>query len=107
MADTGPRNHLRTFLRRTFAAQAAALALIVAMSLGIFLAGGALLEQNRKEEESIIELQRLRAEIVTAQSSVRGYAITGNPRFLGPYRTAVPAARRTFEEAGSVLDEDE
>jgi two-component system, OmpR family, sensor kinase len=107
MADTGPRNHLRTFLRRTFAAQAAALALIVAMSLGIFLAGGALLEQNRQEEESIIELQRLRAEIVTAQSSVRGYAITGNRRFLGPYRTAVPAASETITAAESLLERDE
>jgi two-component system, OmpR family, sensor kinase len=107
MAGSGPRNHLRTFLRRTFLAQAGALALIVAMSIGLVLAGGALLERNRQEEESIIELQKLRAEIVTAQSSVRGYAITGNPRFLGPYRTAVPAARLTFAEARSVLDEDE
>jgi two-component system OmpR family sensor kinase len=107
MAGAGPGNQLRTILRRTFAAQTGALALIVAMSIGLVLAGGALLEQNRNEEESIIELQRLRAEIVTAQSGARGYAITGIPRFLGPYRQALPAARRTFEEARGVLEADE
>jgi two-component system, OmpR family, sensor kinase len=107
MAGSGPPNQLRTFLRRTFVAQTGALALIVGMSVALVLAGGALLERNRQEEESIIELQRLRAEIVTAQSSVRGYAITGNLRFLGPYRQAVPATRTTFEDARSVLEEDE
>jgi two-component system, OmpR family, sensor kinase len=107
MVGSGPRNQLRTFLRRTFVAQIGALALIVAMALALFVASGELLERNRQEEESIIELQKLRAEIVTAQSSVRGYAITGNPRFLGPYRSAVPAARRTFHEAREVLESDE
>jgi signal transduction histidine kinase len=107
MPASDPRNQLRTLLRRTFAAQTGALALIVAMSIGLVLAGGALLEDNRKEEESIIELQRLRAEIVTAQSSVRGYAITGLPRFLGPYRHAIPAVRRTIERAEGVLEPDE
>lgn len=107
MTGAGPANQLRTLLRRTFAAQTGALALIVAVSIGLVVAGGALLEQNRKEEESIIELQRLRAEIVTAQSGVRGYATTGLTRFLKPYRQAVPAARRTFERAEGILQSDE
>jgi signal transduction histidine kinase len=107
MAGSASRTHLRTLLRRTFVAQAGALALILAMSIGLVLVGGALLERSRQEEESIIELQKLRAELETAQASVRGYAITGDPDFLGPYREAGPAAREIFDHAERLLDEDE
>ncbi|MDN4015278.1 CHASE3 domain-containing protein, partial [Chryseobacterium gambrini] len=61
----------------------------------------------RGEEESIIALQALRAEIVTAQSSVRGYQLVRRERFLGPYRVAVPAARRKIADVRSSIEADE
>ncbi len=101
------RNQLRTILRRSVAAQTAALLLIVALATGLFFLGRGLEQQVRNEEESIIALQALRAEVVTAQSGVRGYTLVREERFLGPYRTAVPAARRTFADLRSAIEPDE
>jgi two-component system, OmpR family, sensor kinase len=101
------RNQLRTLLRRSVAAQTTALLLILALATGLFFLGRGLERQVRTEEESIIALQALRAEIVTAQSGVRGYQLVGRDRFLGPYRTAVPAARRTIAEVRSSTEADE
>ncbi|HEV2875438.1 MAG TPA: ATP-binding protein [Thermoleophilaceae bacterium] len=94
-------------LRRSVAAQTAALLLILALATGLFFLGRGLEQQVRGEEESIIALQALRAEIVTAQSSVRGYQLVRRERFLGPYRVAVPAARRKIADVRSSIEADE
>jgi CHASE3 domain sensor protein len=101
------RNQLRTILRRSVVAQTIALLLILAFASGLFFLGRGLEQQVRTEEESIIGLQSLRAEIVTAQSSVRGYTLVGRERFLVPYRVAVPAARRRIAEVRSSIEADE
>jgi two-component system, OmpR family, sensor kinase len=101
------RNQLRTLLRRSVRVQTAALLLIFALATGLFFLGRGLEQQVREEEESIIAAQALRAEIVTAQSSVRGYQLVRRDRFLGPYRVAMPAARRTIAEVRSSSEPDE
>ena len=101
------RNQLRTVLRRGVAAFTIALLLILVLATGVFFLGRGLEKQVRNEEESIIALQALRAEIVTAQSSVRGYTLVGRERFLGPYRVAVPAVRRTIADLRSSINGDE
>jgi two-component system, OmpR family, sensor kinase len=101
------RNQLRTVLRRGVAALTVALLLILVLATGVFFLGRGLEKQVRNEEESIIALQALRAEVVTAQSSVRGYQLVRRERFLGPYRVAVPAARRTIVDLRSSIEPDE
>ena len=101
------RNQLRTVLRRSVRVQTAALLLIFALATGLFFLGRGLEQQVREEEESIIAAQALRAEIVTAQSSVRGYQLVRRDRFLGPYRVAMPAARRTIAAVRSSSEPDE
>jgi two-component system, OmpR family, sensor kinase len=107
MTGANSRNQLRTVLRRSVAAQTTALLLILALATGLFFVGRGLESQVRAEEESIIDLHALRAEIVTAQSSVRGYQLVGRPRFLEPYRLAVPAVRRTIADVRSAVEQDE
>jgi signal transduction histidine kinase len=107
MPGAAARNQLRTVLRRSVAAHTAALLLILALATGLFFLGRGLERQVRGEEESIIALQALRAEIVTAQSSVRGYQLVRRERFLGPYRVAVPAARRKIADVRSSIEAKE
>jgi two-component system OmpR family sensor kinase len=100
-------NQLRTLLRRSVAAQATALLLILSLATGLFFLGRGLERQVRDEEDTIIRLQALRADIVTAQSSVRGYTLVGRERFLGPYRAAVPAARHRIARLRATIEPDE
>jgi two-component system, OmpR family, sensor kinase len=107
MAGAGASNQLRTVLRRGVAALTVALVLVLALATAVFFLGRALEKQVRGEEESIIALQALRAEVVTAQSSVRGFTLVEAERFLGPYRVAVPAVRRTISDLRASLEPDE
>jgi signal transduction histidine kinase len=100
-------NRLRTELVRAVGAQTTALVLILAFATALLLTGRALEHRVRREAESIRVLQELRAEIVTAQSSVRGYTLVARPRFLEPYRLAVPAVSRTLADARSSVERDE
>jgi two-component system, OmpR family, sensor kinase len=101
------RNQLRTLLRRSVAAQTIALVLIFALATGVLILGRSLEQRVRGEEESIVALQSLRAEVVSAQSGVRGYQLVRRERFLGPYRAALPAARRTIADLHSLIEADE
>jgi signal transduction histidine kinase len=100
-------NRLRTLLLRAVTAQTTALVLILAVATGLLITGRALEHRVRQEAESIRALQELRAEIVTAQSSVRGYTLVGREQFLEPYRLAVPAVSRTLADARSAVEQDE
>jgi two-component system, OmpR family, sensor kinase len=100
-------NQLRTLLRHSVAALTIALVLILALATGVFFLGRGLEREVRSEEETIIALQALRAEVVTAQSSVRGFTLVRTERFLGPYRTAVPAVRRTLARLRASIEPDE
>ena len=81
-----------------------ALLFIVALATGLFFVG--IENQVRDEEESVVALHALRAEIATAQSSVRGYTLVGRPGFLAPYRAAVPAVRDAIDDVNSAMGDD-
>jgi CHASE3 domain sensor protein len=86
-------------------ARAIALLLILVLATGLFFFGVTGRLQN--EEESVTALQTLRAEIVTAQSGVRGYTLVGRPRFLEPYLDALPAIRKAIDDVNSALEAEE
>jgi two-component system, OmpR family, sensor kinase len=100
-------NQLRTLLRRSVAAQTVALLLILALATGLFFLGRGLEQRVRGEEESIIALQALRADVVSAQSGVRGFQLVRRERFLAPYRAGVPGARRRIADLRSSSEADE
>jgi CHASE3 domain sensor protein len=104
MADTGNGDRPRTELRRGVPRRTIALLLIVVLATALFFFG--IEGQVRDEEESVIALQALRAEIATAQSSVRGYTLVGRPRFLEPYRQAVPAVGVALGDVNSAMGDD-
>jgi CHASE3 domain sensor protein len=104
MADAGTGDQPRTESRRSAPWRTVALLIIVALATGLFFFG--IENQVRDEEESVIALQALRAEIATAQSSVRGYTLVGESRFLEPYRFAVPAVGKAIDDVNSAMGDD-
>jgi CHASE3 domain sensor protein len=105
MADAGIGNQPRTEPRHSAPARTIALLLIVALATGLFFL--ATEDRVQHEEEGVTGLHALRAEIVTAQSSVRGYTLVGSPRFLEPYHVAVPAVDKTLDDLDSAMEEDD
>jgi CHASE3 domain sensor protein len=104
MADASTGTQTRREVRRAAPVRTIALLLIVALATGLFFIG--IENQVRDEEESVVALHALRAEIATAQSSVRGYTLVGSPRFLAPYHVAVPAIRRAIDDVNSAMGDD-
>lgn len=102
IASTGIK--ARRELRRRAPWLTVALLFIVVLATGLFFFG--IENQVRDEEESVIALQALRAEIATAQSSVRGYQLVRRRQFLEPYRRAVPAVGRAIDDANSAMSDD-
>jgi CHASE3 domain sensor protein len=104
MADENTGKEPRTQSRRVVPWATIALLFVVVLATGLFFIG--IEGQVRDEEESVVALQALRAEISTAQSSVRGYALVARPRFLDPYRQAVPAVGEALDEANAAMRDD-
>jgi CHASE3 domain sensor protein len=105
MADAKAATSPRMELRSTHALRNSAFLIILALATVLFIVG--IGNKVRGEEESLVALQALRAEIVTAQSGVRGFQLVGEPRFLEPYRDAVPAVRKSIADANAVMQEHE
>jgi PAS domain S-box-containing protein len=53
------------------------------------------------------DLRELRATLIDIETSGRGYALTGDPSFLRPYRTAVPRARNVLDKLEKEVRSDE
>lgn len=90
-------NTLRTILRRGIVAQTSALLLITALGLGVFLLQQSLWDRARSDERQLLRIQELRSEVLAAQSSLRGFQQVGRPRFLRPYRAALPRIEHELE----------
>jgi CHASE3 domain sensor protein len=104
MTGANTNHQPRAQVRRSPPGRTIALLLIVACATGLFFIG--IGNQVRDEEDSVVALQALRAEIATAESSLRGYTLTGRQRFLEPYRLAVPAVRDAVDDVKAAMSDD-
>src|SRR5918992_2176304 len=98
-------NTLRTILRRAIVVQTGALLLITALGLGVFLLQQGLWDRARSDERTLLLIQELRSEVLTAQSSLRGFQQVRQPRFLQPYQIALPRIERKLDRLRGTLKE--
>jgi CHASE3 domain sensor protein len=105
MAEPRNGNPPGTQPRRSVPGREVALLLIVVLATGLFFFG--IGNRVRDEDESVVALQTLRAEVATAESSVRGYTLVGSRRFLAPYRHALPAVATALDDVRSAMTDDD
>src|SRR5690242_12540999 len=76
------------------------LALIVIVGTTIWLVerGNSLLEQSAVQRSIRIAAEELRDHVRTAESSQRGFLLTGNEIYLAPYDTAKTQARQELND---------
>jgi two-component system OmpR family sensor kinase len=98
---------LRRLLRRGVFVQTGSLLLITALGVGVFLLQQGLWDKTRRDEGGLLVIQELRSEILTAQSSLRGFQLVEQPRFLEPYRHALPAIERHLDRLRGMLEPHE
>ncbi|MBC5768226.1 sensor histidine kinase [Ramlibacter albus] len=84
------------------------LALIVIVGTTIWLVerGNSLLEQSALQRTIRITAVELRDHLRTAESSQRGFLLTGNAIYLAPYDTAKTRARQELEDLGRMIPAD-
>lgn len=84
------------------------LALIVIVGTTIWLVerGNSLLEQSALQRAIRIAAVELRDNLRTAESSQRGFLLTGNQIYLAPYDTAQTRARQQLEDLGRKIAPD-
>ena len=84
------------------------LALIVIVGTTIWLVerGNSLFEQSALQRTIRIAAVELRDNLRTAESSQRGFLLTGNEIYLAPYDTAKTRARRELEDLGRMIPPD-
>ncbi|MBL8304988.1 MAG: CHASE3 domain-containing protein, partial [Ideonella sp.] len=84
------------------------LALIVIVGTTIWLVdrGNNLLEQSARQRAIRITAVELRDHLRTAESSQRGFLLTGNQIYLAPYDTAKTRARQELDDLGRLITPD-
>ncbi|MCY0916431.1 sensor histidine kinase [Massilia antarctica] len=84
------------------------LALIVIVSTNIWLVerGSKLFEQSALQRTIRIAAVELRDHLRTAESSQRGYLLTGNEIYLAPFDTAKTQARQELDDLGRLMAPD-
>jgi signal transduction histidine kinase len=60
-------------------------------------------ERAEDTERTLVDIEQLRGEVLSAETSVRGYVLTGLDDFLAPYRAAVPRMRALEAEVAGAL----
>ena len=84
------------------------LALIVIVGTTIWLVerGNALFEQSEAQRTIRVTAVELRDHLRTAESSQRGFLLTGNQIYLAPYDTAKTRARQELDDLGRMIAPD-
>lgn len=84
------------------------LALIVLVGTTIWLVerGNLLLEQSALQRAIRIAAVELRDHLRTAESSERGFLLTGNQIYLAPYETSKTRARQELDDLGRLMAPD-
>lgn len=100
-------NTLRALLRRAVFAQTGAVLLVAVLGLSVFSLQQKFWDRARSDDRTLLLIQELRSEILTAQSSLRGYQLVEEPRFLEPYRTALPRIERQIDRLRAGVEHPE
>src|SRR5688500_11459204 len=84
------------------------LALIVIVGATIWLVerGNSLFEQSALQRSIRVVAVDLRDHLRTAESSQRGFLLTGNQIYLAPYDTAKTRARQELDDLGRMIAPD-
>lgn len=83
-----------------------ALIVIVGTTLWLVERGNSLTEQSALQRAIRIAAVGLRDHLRTAESSERGFLLTGNEIYLAPYDTAKAQARRELDDLGRLIPAD-
>lgn len=81
-----------------------ALIMIVGTTLWLVERGNSLLEQSALQRAIRIAAVELRDSVRTAESSQRGFLLTGNPIYLAPYDTAKTRARQELDALVGLIE---
>ena len=92
-APSRPRD-IRALVRRALVGHAIVAAVVVAGASVLLALFGDYVSDVRRGRDILLASSRLRADMLSAQSSVRGYLLVAEDRFLEPYRRAVPQMQR-------------
>jgi CheY-like chemotaxis protein/signal transduction histidine kinase/CHASE3 domain sensor protein len=80
---------------------AISLGILVLIGLISYYSINELIATSRKEKQTyqvLSQLQTLHLQIIYAESGQRGYLITGEQRYLSPYRNALTLLEKTFQD---------
>jgi two-component sensor histidine kinase len=83
-----------------------ALIVIVATTIWLVERGNTLSEQSALQRAIRIAAVELRDTVRTAESSERGFLLTGNQIYLAPYDTAKTRAREELNDLGRLIEPD-
>ena len=95
-----------------FALAASALALVTAAGTALGVVAITRLDDARsialdRNGPAVLAQLSLQTALVNQESGVRGYALTGNPQFLGPYNTGRRAEQTAFAQLAPLLGSDD
>ena len=83
-----------------------ALIVLVGTTLWLVERGNSLLEQSALQRAIRIAAVELRDHLRTAESSERGFLLTGNQIYLAPYETSKARARQELDDLGRLMPPD-
>ncbi len=87
---------LQALLQRALALQLVLAGVAVVTAVALFLGYRSESQRSEQVRESLLTLQALRGEVLSAETGLRGYALTREPSFLEPYERAWPTIARQF-----------
>src|SRR5689334_3268334 len=82
------------------------LIMIVGTTIWLVERGNSLLEQSALQRTIRIAAEEMRDHLRTAESSERGFLLTGNQIYLAPYDTAKTRATQELDDLGRMLPQD-
>ena len=81
-------NGLQALVRRSAVVQIGLVALLVVVAVGTFLSYRDGVRRADSVRQTLLALQALRGEVLSAETGLRGYTLSRQPSFLAPYRNA-------------------
>ncbi|WP_372789015.1 ATP-binding protein [Paraconexibacter sp.] len=76
---------LDRLVRRVVIIEALVAALLVTVSVGVVVSGQKVEQRSDEVSETLLDLQAVRGEVLSAETGLRGYILSGRLAFLQPY----------------------